>query len=847
MAKQGIVQKSLMKCNILENTVAPLVERQKELLIALENEVSSWDVENTKNAVQRAAPVCESYSHSGRIETSDELLRCYGELERRYMYGEDTKYALVLEQLTCRKAELDELCIRVDGVLEELSTFIQRYTTVSDKTTPLYVASEQLISDQKVLKCLVDGITERVKYFKAVDYIMEKLNAPMLSVNSDVFFTILNDIDTNMDFIENNTSFRESNSYLVKYKHCQSKAITLIRHYLFNLFTNATESILHPKEDHSAPKNSDATLALFYGRFQTILPKVKAIVEQVEAKSYKRPEYDNLLVECQQHYLHQRGMVLGPSVQNALQSVKETYNGDHCSLVRNSCALLLHASIDEHRLFYQFFSKPASGLEDYLENLCISLYDMLKPFVVNINHLETLAEICCIFRIEMLDEHVQTNLEPLQGFGNVCLQLLHDTRERLIYRAHLYLRSDILNYNPSPGDLAYPDKLKLMEDIAESIREETRQTRLKRISLSSLDTTSSDLTSRNHLVMDPLYQKPHVGNSPADLHGMWYPTVRRTLVCLSRLYRCVDRPVFQSLSQEAITLCVQSVESAAQKIQGRATLLDAELFQIKHLLILREQIAPFQVDFTVKEYSLDFSKVKTAAFSLLEKRSRLFSLSNNALLEFLLESAPQMKEQLIDSRKHVDTRLKSSCQRLIAYVTNLIVNPITVFLDESKLCIDPNGTSRLRQHPCSGVEKVAELVRETLRLIKFKLPSIQQSLQLYLANRETECILFRPIKNNIVATFTQLAQLINSHYNEEELSVIACPLPEQVSVMLSSSSLVQEKGTHNVEKDIPVESRHPVDNSLSSYANQGETQNLEKRMDMIGSLETFSKDTPDEQ
>lgn len=38
-------------------------------------------------------------------------------------------------------------------------------------------------------------------------------------------------------------------------------------------------------------------------------------------------------------------------------------------------------------------------------------------------------------------------------------------------------------------------------------------------------------------------------DSPADLHGMWYPPLRRALLCLSKLYRSVDRSTFQGLSQ----------------------------------------------------------------------------------------------------------------------------------------------------------------------------------------------------------------------------------------------------------------------------------------------------------
>lgn len=63
--------------------------------------------------------------------------------------------------------------------------------------------------------------------------------------------------------------------------------------------------------------------------------------------------------------------------------------------------------------------------------------------------------------------------------------------------------------------------------------------------------------------------RSYTGNSPADLHGMWFPTVKRTLVCLSRLYFCLDRQTFQGLAQEALAICVQTIESAANQISAR--------------------------------------------------------------------------------------------------------------------------------------------------------------------------------------------------------------------------------------------------------------------------------------
>ena len=155
--------------------------------------------------------------------------------------------------------------------------------------------------------------------------------------------------------------------------------------------------------------------------------------------------------------------------------------------------------------------------------------------------------------------------------------------------------------------------------------------------------------------------------SSPSAYASWYPPVQQTLLCLSKLYRCVEAKVFAGLAQDAVSSCTKAVQvgkakvpyvwsvnqalqsadpavemagtgttlcqclsdlrvplclpefrsklgtclqEAAKAVQRRSSAMDGQLFLIKQLLILREQIAPFEADFSVVEKDLDFTHMR---------------------------------------------------------------------------------------------------------------------------------------------------------------------------------------------------------------------------------------------
>lgn len=48
--------------------------------------------------------------------------------------------------------------------------------------------------------------------------------------------------------------------------------------------------------------------------------------------------------------------------------------------------------------------------------------------------------------------------------------------------------------------------------------------------------------------------------SSLNAYTTWYPPVQQTLLCLSKLYRCVEAKVFAGLAQDAVSSCAATVQ-----------------------------------------------------------------------------------------------------------------------------------------------------------------------------------------------------------------------------------------------------------------------------------------------
>ncbi|KAL0683356.1 hypothetical protein Bca4012_050204 [Brassica carinata] len=144
-----------------------------------------------------------------------------------------------------------------------------------------------------------------------------------------------------------------------------------------------------------------------------------------------------------------------------------------------------------------------------------------------------------------------------------------------------------------------------------------------------------------------------------------------------KLERSANTPSDTNLG-DAVEVCSLSVQKASKLVIKRSTTMDGQLFLIKHLLILREQIVPFDIEFSVTHKELDFSHLLEHLRRILRGQASLFDWSRSTFLARTL--SPRVLESQIDAKKELEKCLKTTCEEFIMSVTKLVVDPMLSFV-----------------------------------------------------------------------------------------------------------------------------------------------------------------------
>ncbi|EOY30133.1 Sec34-like family protein isoform 4 [Theobroma cacao] len=536
-----------------------------------------------------------------------------------------------------------------------------------------------------------------------------------MNVGNANFLPLLKRLDECISYVENNPQYAESSVYLLKFRQLQSRALGMIRSHVLSVLKSASSQVqaaIRSSGGNKASLSEGVEASVIYVRFKAAASELKPVLEEIESRA-SRKEYIHVLAECHKLYCEQRLSLIKGIVHQRISEFAKKEGLP--SLTRSGCAYLMQVCQLEHQLFDHFFpssSEDVSSLAPLIDPLSTYLYDTLRPKLIHETNVDFLCELVDILKVEVLGEQLSRRSESLAGLRPTLERILADVHERLTFRARTHIRDEIANYIPSDEDLNYPAKLEQSADVKS-------------------ETASPDANP--------------------DVFKTWYPPLEKTISVLSKLYRCLEPAVFTGLAQEAVEVCSVSIQKASKLIVKRSTPMDGQLFLIKHLLILREQIAPFDIEFSVTHKELDFSHLLEHLRRILRGQASLFDWSRSTSLARTL--SPRVLESQVDAKKVTAVKVALSSGTQNQKIDSVMAKP-------------------LKEQAFATPEKVAELVQKVKSAIQQELPVVMGKMKLYLQNPSTRTILFKPIKTNIVEAHVQVQSLLKAEYSPEEKRTI---------------------------------------------------------------------------
>lgn len=599
-----------------------------------------------------------------------------------------------------------QLLNQSDLVLKYVNELNQGFINVHKETSSLQETCNNLLAEQSKLSKLCDDIDKNLQPFNSLERIMRTLNSPGTDlVVRSTFPALLDQLDEGLEYVQIHKHFKNIEVYQQRFRHCMTRALSLIQVYF--------QGILRSLENEAYANgikisNVAAQKVLLYSKFEAESEQILKLTSEIARRCENHDEYNGLLNECMRNYFGTRYKLLAPQLaKNTEESAKDMR--DIVQFSRSNLAFYKDLCVQEHDLFLKFFDTGEDAFFDWLGDICSSLYDTVRQRVIRETDINLLCELTSLLLQYKGEEDQEFNdMDSLDQVSDIAPEeaddtdashsinfymlfkpILQDVQSRLLFRVQAYVDQEIVRHVPKEQDL-----------YGLSNRRGHKR--------NGSTASNYDSVTREY--------------DPENLFREWYPPMRKAVAMLSQIYQLVSSTIFDDLAHRIVHECLISLQAAHTLARSRIGKLEGDLFLIKHLLILRQQITEFDIEYVPADVQIDFSGI-AEVFSLVRKEG--VSLNTANLLNLAKISVPKVVNNMFDAKEELYAKVRNTIHDFTEEAVKQIVKSIN---GEPNISTAIEDTRQLREDAAVEIPRLRKMIESYIneqRTVDILIDSIQ--------------------------------------------------------------------------------------------------------------------------
>lgn len=681
------------------------------------------------------------------------------------------------------------------NTLDILSSLTRSFQAVEEQTLAFQKQCEGYLKAQARGSALADDIHNNLRYYDFLEPASRRLNAPGAgnTVRSKEFSDMLAHLDECLDYMQTHPNQKEAETYRSRYRLLMTRALTLVRGQFVSALRDISADVA--KRIANRQLNDTTMSALLYAKFRVDAAEMKQIALEIQKRAVlpidadpgMEPEYQSLLNELHSAFSNARGKLILPIIQKKMYDIAQapSTSKDLVSFARASISYIRGICLDEYDLWGEWFHGQ-QGLYEFLESICEPLYDYIRPMILRETKLVHLCQLCSLLQTRYLSdledegaEYSDNASDVIQLDFSILIQpALEDAQSRLVFRTQSIMQTSIEKFKPRPEDINYPEHNRQIS-FSGALRVPA-----------GADASDSHTSLPKMIVVDEESYPPHdepdttwEANAGSVLDG-WYPTLKTAIWLLSRIYRLVNSVVFDDLAHQIVHQTTLSLHTASSMISSKTTPADGQLFLIKHLLLLKQQIVAFDIEFvSTPDVSVDFFSAVTGTFYELRERGGLFNPRN--LVRLVGQGLmPTVIENMLDAKAELDGRLRTA----INAFTNGYAKEMGAHLTVPSFALSSTPPEQEKLHI-----DLKRILEETRKAVQTTVPRLRTILNDYLDDRRTRDTLIGAVQDLVSQQYEDFIEgcALALEESRRAASNKSAPLPNRAKPVASRAAKME--------------------------------------------------------